>query len=116
MKSVHYRTHTLPIFRGLNILPLDKIYRHCVIIFMFKFVKDMLPRLFNEIFLRNDCIRLTRQNSKFKVQQCKTTLFQNTMRFKAVKEWNFIDDIVDKNCCFHTYKKNVKKYLLCAIT
>jgi len=112
MKSVHYRTHSLPIFKELDILPLDKIHQHCVITFMFKFVKDMLPVVFKEIFHRSDSFYETRQSNKFKVQKCRTTLFQNTMRFKAVREWNSIANIIENNCSFHTYRKKLKKHLM----
>ena len=116
MKSVHSRTHTLPIFKELKILPIDRIHHYSIITFMFRFVKDMLPEVLKEIFERNDCVRLTRQNSKLKVQHCKTTFFQNTMRFIAVREWNSIDEVIENNCSFHTYTKRVKKYFLNSIT
>ncbi len=42
--------HVTPIFDELNILPLKKVYQYKIATMMFKFSKDLLPNIFNNIF------------------------------------------------------------------
>jgi hypothetical protein len=114
IKSAPFKATTKPLFRELKLLPLECIYRQRVCIFMFKFVKNMLPDVFDDIFLRNTNInrRQTRQNYNLKIPYCRTTMFQRTIRYQGVKEWNSTSAAVDHYCSVHTFKKRLKKYLL----
>jgi hypothetical protein len=112
IKSVSYRANSIPIFKDLKILPLEYIYKSRMLIFMYKFTKGMLPTVFDDIFVKHTPIYRTRQFFNLKIQKCKTTLFQKTLRFQGVNEWNSIHCKIDINCSIHTFKKRIKLYLL----
>ena len=118
MRSAHYLSESAPIFRYLNLLPLKYIYKQRISLFMFKFIKNMLPNVMNEIFIRNSDLnrRNTRQDSKLHIPLCRTTLFQNTMRYQGAKEWNSVSDEIDYFCSEQTFKKRLKKYYFKFIT
>ena len=48
-------------------LPLAKLYEYAVILFMFKYIKNMLPNVFDDMFIINADIHnySTRQTRKF---------------------------------------------------
>ena len=51
--STNFRSPSQPLFNQLKILPLNKIYEFCIILFMFKYVNNLLPHLFESIFVFN---------------------------------------------------------------
>ena len=65
--SANYRSPTEPIFTSLKMLPLAKLYEYAVILFMFKYIKNMLPNVFDDMFIINADIHnySTRQTRKF---------------------------------------------------
>ena len=48
IKSAPFRAHTEPIFLELKLLPIAKVYLFSIIMFMFKFEKQMLPSIFDD--------------------------------------------------------------------
>ena len=50
ISMANYRAPSEPLFNNLQLLPLNKIYMYRVLFFMYKFVNNRLPQLFNEIF------------------------------------------------------------------
>jgi len=51
--KVNYRDHTAPLFRRLNILPVDKLINYYNVKFMHSFVHRKLPLSFNEMWITN---------------------------------------------------------------
>ena len=111
IKSTSFKEHTLPIFKDLNILPMSLLYQHRLILFMFKYVKGLLPDIFDHLFTRNNA-RNTRQRFHFKIKPFKSTLFSKTVRIEGVRQWNNITHKIDHCCSYHTFKKNLKGFLL----
>ena len=54
IKSLPFRTHTSPYFEGLNILNIFQLCKYKVILFMFKYVKGLLPVIFKNYCVTND--------------------------------------------------------------
>lgn len=52
-----YNAHTAPLFKKLNILPLDSLVRYNKLIFMQHFVNDFLPDVFVNFVQRNNALR-----------------------------------------------------------
>ena len=102
-----------PLYEELSILPFSDLFKQTVVIFMFKFVKGMLPPIFNNMFLRNYEVRdrLTRSRHKFYVPTCKTSLCQKSLRSMGPRLWNDIGESIDHFCSLHTFKRRVKSYL-----
>ena len=90
IKSAPYFSESKPIFKDLNLLNFSDIYKQRINTFMFKFVKNMLPAVVNELFVRNHDLnrRTTRQNFKLNIPYCRTALYQRTIKYQGVKEWN----------------------------
>ena len=109
--SSEFRAESAPLFLRLKILNINKIYKYRVNTFMFNFIKDLLPGIFQNIFKRNSA-RETRQKFKLYVPMSRNHSYSNTIRFQGVKEWNYVVDHVDHYCSVHTFKKRLKNFLL----
>ena len=112
--SVRMRTPSAQLFTELGLLTLENIYRQRITIFMFKFIKNMLPNIINCLFKRNVevVMRSTRQRFDLKVPRSRSALFMKSIRFQGVKIWNEFSHKIDHLCSLHTYKKKLKSYLL----
>jgi hypothetical protein len=114
IKSAGYRAHTDPIFTELQFLKFSEIHTYFIMTFMFKFVKGMLPKVFDN-FLQRNCeisTRVTRNSHKFYLPKFRTSLFKNSIKYKGATEWNERIDFIDDKCSIHSFKKNLKKLLL----
>jgi exonuclease III len=114
IKSAAFRAETSPLFKELKLLPLAEIYKYCLLLFMFKYVKGSHPNIFNDVFLRNTnvSVQSTRQSLNLRIPTCRTELLQKTLRYKGVIEWNYISRKLDHYCSIHSFKKRLKIYLL----
>ena len=76
--------HTLPIFKELNILPLDAQIKHKQAMFMWKLSNNLIPlpvsNLFNQI--NNN------QNNKYKLPNPKSEFGKRLVNYSCVKVWN----------------------------
>ena len=112
--SAGFRAHTDPIFADLQLLKLSEIYISYAMTFVFKFMKGMLPKVFNNFFQRNCEVssRITRNSHKLYYPKFKTTLFKSSFKYQCVKEWNAKIKYVDDKCSVHAFKKRIKNVLL----
>lgn len=112
--SSQYRAETNPLYKKLNFLKLSSIYSFQINIFLFKFIKGMLPEIFDNLFERNMVVsvRNTRHKYKLRVPIYRLNISQNTIRFQGVKEWNSVGDNIDHYCSLHTFKKRLKQYFI----
>jgi hypothetical protein len=112
--SSSYHAHTDPLFKNLGILKLCHIYTSCICIFIFKFIKGMLPMIFNNIFCQNlhTGHRVTRNEYKLHLPLCKTSLYRNSIKYQGPVVWNNFGDLIDHCCSIHTFKKRIKKQLV----
>lgn len=106
-----YRSPSDPIFRELQILKLSQIHLHRTLIFVFKFLKNQLPNVFNGFFTKNsdNSVRETRQNDQLYFPTCRTTLHQKSFRIWGAKEWNSKASFLDRNFSYHSFNKLLKK-------
>ena len=114
IKSVPSRTHCRPLFQELKILPLNSIYKYSILVFMFKFVKGMLPTIFNKLFKRNSDIvtRVTRQRFNLYIPKFRSSLYKNSIVMKGVSMWNDINNKMDHFCSIHSFKNKLKNLLI----
>ena len=82
--------------------------------FMYKFSNDMLPHLFNIIFVYNKSIHdnNTRQSRKIHVSKFSYSAIKKSIRYKGTVFWNYISDIMNCKCTIGTFKTNLKSYLM----
>ena len=69
--------HTAPLFKQLNILPLDKLIFHRIELFMYKIHHNMHPSVINEMYVQNHNIYVynTRQKFQLHVSKGQTDLY-----------------------------------------
>ena len=114
IESAHYRANTEPLFRNLQLLPFNKVYQYFVLSFMYKYVNDMLPELFYQMFSKNLDVyqRRTRQYNKLHVPKSNTSAIMKSVSHKGVYLWNLIVSKVNCNCTFIMFKKELKTFFL----
>ena len=112
--SANYRSPTEPIFTSLKILPLAKLYEYAVILFMFKYIKNMLPNVFDDTFIINADIHnySTRQTRKLHVPIGKSSMVYKTVKYRGTYLWNYVSDKCNNNCGILSYKQLLRSYLL----
>ena len=82
--------------------------------FMFKYYKNELPSIFNNMLNKNIDVHSypTRQCYKLHLPKSKTTALQKSVRYNGFIIWNSICDKVDYDCNIILFKKRVKQYLI----
>ena len=67
MKSLPHRAHTEPIFLDLKLLDIYQLYKQNIVLFMFKYIRACLPKLFINNYIRNVDIHshVTRQQKLY---------------------------------------------------
>ena len=110
-----FNAHTAPIFVHLNFLPFSKIRISKIALFMFKQFKKMNPVCLENMFKINANVHSysTRNVYKYYRPLVRTEMYKKSMIYCGVIIWNYFVDVVVGNCCYHTYKKRIKKFLLC---
>jgi hypothetical protein len=81
---------------------------------MFKFSRNMLPKIFDHLSVWNrDMVsRTTRQSNELHVPISRTTAYTKTVKFQGVKIWNGLLKEIDHFCSVHTFKKRLKTFLV----
>ena len=84
--------HTAPIFKQLNILPLDKLILHRIGLFMYKIQHNMHSSVINEMYLQNHNIYdyNTRQKFQLHVSKGQTDLYAKGFHCSSILIWNEI--------------------------
>jgi hypothetical protein len=110
----NYRDHTMPLFRQLKILPLDKLIQFYNIKFMHSYIHSKLPISFNGTWITN------RERNPARELRDANDLYVPPHRIELVKRmpicsfpaaWNSAP--LDKNNpAQHVYLKNLKANLL----
>ena len=107
------RTPSLPIFRRLNILPLEQLYHFSVLTFMFRFHQNSLPlpnmRMFASRSLHSSY--QTRQVNHLQLPRFRHHFSQRTIAFAGPKLWNNISSLSLHNCSFAIFKTKLRKFL-----
>jgi len=61
ISSAGYRDHTKPLFKSVNILPLDELIQFSTLKFMHSFTNKKLPMIFNDLWSTNAVINPNRE-------------------------------------------------------
>ena len=105
---------TDPLFMELGLLNVSDLYTNAICVFMYKYYKQLLPEIFDDMFLKNRNVyhRATRQQSLLHVPISKSVILSRSIRVKGVTIWNTFAHNVDVDCSLVKYKYTVKRYLL----
>ena len=114
IKSLPFRTHTSPYFAGLNISNIFQLCKYKVILFMFKYVKGLLPVIFENYFVTNDDCHSypTGIGNHLRPLRCRKSAGQKSMKYNGAILWNSITYLIDHSCSFNTFKLHLKKYII----
>ena len=112
-----YNAHTEPIFKKLNILKIDDIYKLTALKFFYKFQNNNLPTSFHGIFSSElpSHTYNTRQRNTPRYQTPKTVLAKSTIRFKIPELIKQIPSCILEKISTHSlqgFSQYTKKYFL----
>ena len=114
INSSPWRASSQPIFDELKILPLNKIYIYKMGIMMYKFDKNLLPTIFNDIFNKNNQVHGHNTRQHFHVPPITNSNRQRTVRYQGPIIGNYIFrqlSLSEKSWALLTYKNYLRKYL-----
>ena len=100
--------HTEPIFKSLNIIPLNSLNYHRIRLLMYKLSNGLFPEALNELYIKRNKIHNypTRNCDKYHIQTS-TDSFSNV----SARIWNVIKTNIDVNISFMQFKIVLKLYL-----
>jgi hypothetical protein len=111
--NIKNRSSTYSACKRYGILRLPDIHFMNIGIFMYKYKRDKLPHIFNDLFIENASIHSypTRNATKLRIPRVRTTLADKFIRKTGVKFWNDITENIDTNLSIFSFKKFLKKFL-----
>ena len=100
--------HTEPIFKSLDILPLNSLYYHRIGLLMYTLSNGLLPEALNELCIKKNKIHHypTRNCDKYHIKTS-TDSFSNV----SARIWTVITTNIDVNISFMQFKIVLKVYL-----
>ena len=107
-------THTGPIFKDIEVLPLAKLI-HCRIgLFMYKIFYKLQPTVINKMYGQNVDIHTynTRQKYHLHVATGDSDFYTKSFYCSSILIWNDIMNKVDISVSLFKFKKLLKLYLL----
>ena len=110
--SLSYRQNTQEYFTQSKVLNVNQLYISFSCLFMFKYVKGSLPTVFDTFFSFASHAHETRNQSLLKIPLCRTNISQMRMRYMGVKIYNILCTQLTWNNSYHTFKRNLKHYLI----
>ena len=106
-----WRAPSQPIFDELKILPLHKIYVYKIGLLMYKYDKNLLPAIFDNIFHKTSQIHSYTTRQPFYVPLIKNSKRQSTATYQGPIIGNHLSRQLSNNCTLHTYKNHLRRYL-----
>ena len=112
IKSSPHRAHTESIFLDLKLLSIYQLYKQKILLFIFKYIRVCLPKLFNNYFSRNVDIHshVTRWQNKLHTHKCRTSAAQKAIRCYGVILWNEFSSKVCFDVSFTCHKRAKKHF------
>ena len=102
-----YFAHTQPLFKETNSLKLFDINKLQIGIYMYKKIKYD-----TSITLQPQHTHFTRTHENLRIPAHNLTLFQHSISYLGPKIWNLIPDNIKISPSVHSFKKQLKKYIL----
>ena len=109
-----YNEHTYPIFRDLNILPVNDIYKYHLGKFMFSYYRNELPTRLNHLFVLNSSYHdyNTRHSGDPHLPRYRLMEAQNSLIYQATKLWYEIPVSIKDSGSKRIFNKRLKKRLI----
>ena len=100
--NMHFRAHTAPLFKSMQLLNILDNVSFNVVLFMHKFVHQRLPKVFNAFFKKHSDVHglNTRGKDKFYLPKLNSSFLQRSIKYQGVVEWNKLNsDLQNINNC-----------------
>ena len=104
-----YDAHTDPIFKELRTLKFNDIYLLNLGKFMYSYQNGLLPRSFNDRFIKvNQVHHNTRSSSNFYNRFCKTKIRQFSVSYQGPKFFNTLSSDMQKTYSLESFQNKLK--------
>ena len=104
-----YLAHTDPLFKGLKILPVNKLYIDRIGIIKFKATYDLLPKSITQLFSKNKDIHSYNTRSK---DLLRVVIGTKNFTYFSPRIWNALVSNININVTLAQFKSRLKMYLL----
>ena len=110
----HYRAHTEPLMLANQLLSINDINVYVVGIFMYNYVTQKLPQIFENYFQRNRDVHglNTRQANDFYVPFSRLQIRRFSIKIHGSEVWNSFPTFIKISTSLMNFKKNLRKYLI----
>lgn len=112
--NTSYLAHTSPLFTELKLLPIEKLIKLQLAIFMYSWSNNLLPKIFDELFIYNREIHQypTRRRENIHIGPVRTSLVQKSFLHEGPKLWNELPLHIRSLPTLNSFKNQIKKMLL----
>lgn len=102
-----------PLFKKLNILPIQKMIVLNSLIFMYLIKNKMFPEKYCNIFVQNFNVHSysTRQTKHFHLPKLRLTSSLNSLSYTGIKYWNNLNNSIQESTTLSRFKKICKTQL-----
>ena len=115
--SANFETPVIELYNSFRLLPIPLLYESKMLIFMFNSLHNShnLPEVFKDYFKSNSTVHKynTRQSSNLHLDCVSSNVGQRQTKFYASKCWNSLPQELKEFTNISSFKKNIRKYLLC---
>ena len=116
-QPVYSRTvlsHTASLFKDCSLLTITDLYKLQLAIFMYRYHKGTLPKIFDHYFSLNASLHDHNTRTKFNLHPilCRTNARRFTVRLAGPKIWNAIDIGLRNIGSLNAFKNEYKLYLI----
>ena len=110
----HPRTPSDPLFKKLKVLNIFDICKLQTALFMYKYLNNLLPEVFNNMFMLNSEMHQynTRYSNRPRVQLLKYESSRQTVRHLGPQLWNSLSDDIKNSPSPASFKGKYKQCLL----
>ena len=102
----NYNTHSIDIFKNLNILPLDKLVVDRIYVMMYKYANDSFPPALNYVYTSNSDVHnyTTRQRHLLHVNKSNINTYSNSFGNASALIWKVLQSKIEINIPLSKFK------------
>ena len=115
----NYNAHTVPLFKKLNIMPIETLVKYNKLQIMFDFINEKLPKSFDNKWttVQQRTNRITRSSSEFHIPNFRTKLVSSFPKWSIPEIWNSFEAVdIKAETSRSLFNKKLKKHLLNELT
>src|ERR1043165_7203578 len=112
--GVNYLAHSSPLFKSLNLLSINNLYRHQLATLMYRHQSGLLPSIFKNFFSTNSDLHHynTRKKQDYQSAIFRIAARSSSVRIMGPKLWNSIDPSMRSARSLSSFKYAFKSLLM----